>query len=137
VSSKSRLLGTDHLAAQLKISRKYLRRLLRSLPEYDDGVYTPYKWSVDELSKLSAKIRGRQNTAKRRAIVTSKGQLVIPAPIRDRYHIKKGTQVYIEEVENGILLKPITDESIERVCGILADQPLPDDIEKEPDRDLS
>ena len=138
MSSKSkRLLGTKDLADQLSISPRQLRRFLRSMPEYDDGVYTRYRWTTDELPKVSTEIRGRADRVpRRRAVVTSKGQLVIPAAIRDRYRIKKGTQVFIEEVENGILLKPISDLTIERVRGILADESLPERIEKEPDREL-
>lgn len=70
------------------------------------------------------------------ATVTSKGQFVLPAAIRRRYHIRKGTRIRIEEVDRGILLRPITDQSIEKVRGMFAGMGLPEDIEKEPDRDI-
>ena len=133
-----RVLGTKDLGAQLKMKEKQVRRHLRSMPQYDVGVYTRYEFAADELPSIAAAVAARtsQKTDKRKAIVTSKGQLVIPAAIRRRYHIKKGTEIHIEEVDNGILLRPITDQSIERVRGILAGMGLPDRIEKEPDRDI-
>lgn len=132
------VIRTKDLSAQLKLTQKHIRRILRSLPLYDDGVYTKYAWLKDdpELPKVSALIAARSKRRNRRGVVTSKGQLVIPAEIRRRYHIEKGTHVNIEELDNGILLRPINDESIERVRGILAGKGLPDRIEKEPDREI-
>lgn len=69
------------------------------------------------------------------ATVTSKGQFVIPAELRRRHHIRKGTRVRIEEVKEGILLRPITDEYIDSLCGILAGRGLPTEIEREADPD--
>lgn len=71
-----------------------------------------------------------------KTVVTSKGQLVIPAAIRRRYRIGKGTEIRIEEVPGGLLLRPVTEDAIDRVCGILAGKGLPDRIEKEPDREI-
>ncbi len=53
------------------------------------------------------------------SVVTAKGQVVIPSRIRKQYKIKKGTPVYFFEQEDGILLKPLTDDSIEKAKGIL------------------
>ena len=47
-----------------------------------------------------------------KAVVTVKGQVVIPSRLRRRFGIKKGTQVYLYEREGEIVLKPITDEYI-------------------------
>jgi len=131
---------TKDLAAQLKVTEKHIRRVLRSMPEYDDGIYTKYEWSKNDpmLSRItgSMKANSRRGLRSHKGVVTSKGQLVIPADIRRRYHIEKGTQVHIEEVDRGILLRPITDQSIERVRGILAGKGLPERIEKEPDREI-
>ena len=68
--------------------------------------------------------------------MTSKGQLVIPAEIRRRYRIKKGTEIRIEEVPGGLLLRPVTEDAIDRLCGSLAGEGFPDRIEKEPDREI-
>ncbi len=65
--------------------------------------------------------------------VTSKGQLVIPAELRRRHSIQSGTRVQFEEVEGGILIRPITKNYIAGIRGIAARPGLPVDIEREPD----
>lgn len=132
-------LGAKDLAAKLGKSQKRTRSLLRSLPKYDDGMYTYYHFAGQaELAAVQKQIQTRNlRKQHQHAIVTSKGQLVIPARIRRRYQIEKGTQVQIEETAQGILLRPLTYEAIEQVHGILADEDLPDRIEKEPDRDIT
>jgi len=39
-------------------------------------------------------------------VVTRKGQTTIPAKLRMKYHIKKGTRLEVIETEEGILFKP-------------------------------
>ncbi len=52
--------------------------------------------------------------------VTEKGQVVIPAEIRRKYNIKKGTRVVVTETEGrAILVKPIPDDPIEASKGAL------------------
>jgi AbrB family looped-hinge helix DNA binding protein len=51
--------------------------------------------------------------------VTTKGQLVIPAKLRRKYSIKKGTQVAFVEEENRLVLQPITPEFIRSLRGSL------------------
>ena len=51
-------------------------------------------------------------------MVTIKGQMVIPAKLRRRFGIKKGTQVFIYEKNGEIVIKPITDEYIESMVGM-------------------
>ena len=53
-----------------------------------------------------------------KAVVTVKGQVVIPARLRRRFGIKKGTQVYLYEREGEIILRPITDEYIRTMAGM-------------------
>jgi len=56
-----------------------------------------------------------------RATVTSKGQLVIPAELRRKSGIKKGTEVCFHEDELGrIILQPVTEEFIDRLTGSLS-----------------
>lgn len=43
-------------------------------------------------------------------VANSKGQVVIPAKIRRKLKIKKGTKLYIEEWGDELILKPITAE---------------------------
>jgi len=52
-------------------------------------------------------------------VVTTKGQVVIPAEIRRRLNIKKGTRLHIEEKEDGLVLKPVTPAYLDRVAGVL------------------
>jgi AbrB family looped-hinge helix DNA binding protein len=53
------------------------------------------------------------------AIVTSKGQIVIPSKIRRRLNIKRGTKLYIEEKGDELILKAVTPAYFERIAGIL------------------
>jgi AbrB family looped-hinge helix DNA binding protein len=53
-----------------------------------------------------------------RAVVTAKGQIVIPAKLRRKFGIKKGTQVYIYERNGEIAIKPITDDYIRNMAGM-------------------
>jgi AbrB family looped-hinge helix DNA binding protein len=51
---------------------------------------------------------------------TSKGQIVIPAEVRRRFGIKRGTRiaVRIDEEAEAIVLKPISHQFIESLRGI-------------------
>lgn len=51
--------------------------------------------------------------------VTIKGQVVIPAKIRARLGIKKGTQICFIEDEDGVFLKPLTKDYFESMAGSL------------------
>jgi AbrB family looped-hinge helix DNA binding protein len=51
---------------------------------------------------------------------TVKGQVIIPAPLRKKFNIKKGTRIAIVEGEgNVILIKPLPDDPIEASRGVL------------------
>ena len=51
--------------------------------------------------------------------VTVKGQVVIPAKIRYRLGIKKGSKFHVEERNGEIILRPLTKEYFQRMSGIL------------------
>ncbi|OGP30046.1 MAG: hypothetical protein A2038_14380 [Deltaproteobacteria bacterium GWA2_57_13] len=53
-----------------------------------------------------------------RSVVTVKGQVVIPSRLRRKFGIKKGTQVYLYERDGEIVIKPITDEYIQKMAGM-------------------
>ncbi len=55
--------------------------------------------------------------------VTSKGQLVIPARLRRRLGIRKGTRVVFEEDHGRLILQPITREFIRSLQGSLPSKP--------------
>lgn len=54
------------------------------------------------------------------AIVTTKGQIVIPSKIRHKLHIKKGTRLYIEERGDELVLKAVTSDYFAKVAGALS-----------------
>ena len=51
--------------------------------------------------------------------VTTKGQIVIPAKIRQKYGIGKGTKLSIEENGDELIVRPLTPQYLDRVAGIL------------------
>ena len=51
--------------------------------------------------------------------VTVKGQVVIPARLRHRLGIKKGTKLYVEERKGEIILRPLNREYFQKMSGIL------------------
>ena len=53
-----------------------------------------------------------------KAVVTVKGQVVIPSKLRRKFGIKKGTQVSVYEREGEIVIKPITDDYIRSMAGM-------------------
>jgi len=55
--------------------------------------------------------------------VTTKGQLVIPAKLRRKYAIRKGTHVAFVEEENRLVLQPLTPEFIRSLRGSLKGEP--------------
>jgi AbrB family looped-hinge helix DNA binding protein len=55
-------------------------------------------------------------------IVTSKGQVVIPAKYRKKFNIKKGTRLSLFERQGELIIEPITDEYIRAMSGITRTQ---------------
>jgi len=53
------------------------------------------------------------------AVITSKGQVVIPSFIRKRLGLKKGVRLCISEKGDKIILQPLTDDYFEKMAGIL------------------
>lgn len=53
-----------------------------------------------------------------RSVVTAKGRVVIPSRLRRKFGIKKGTRVYLYERDGEIVIKPITDEYIQKMAGM-------------------
>ena len=52
-------------------------------------------------------------------VVTTKGQIVIPAKIRRKHNIKRGTKLYIEERGDELILKAVTPAYFEKIAGVL------------------
>jgi AbrB family looped-hinge helix DNA binding protein len=57
------------------------------------------------------------------SVVTTKGQLVIPARLRRRFGIKKGTTVTFFEDGGRIIMQPVTAEFIRGLRGSLKEEP--------------
>ncbi len=57
------------------------------------------------------------------SFLTTKGQLVIPARLRRRFGIKKGTVVTFTEDEGRIIVQPVTREFIRGLRGSLRGEP--------------
>ena len=53
------------------------------------------------------------------AAVTTKGQIVIPAKLRQRLGIKKGTRLHVEERDGDIILRTLNREYFQKMSGIL------------------
>ena len=53
----------------------------------------------------------------------SKGQIVIPAALRKRYHIEPGTEMQILDYGGVIYLIPPVEDPIKAACGILPSEP--------------
>ncbi len=70
------------------------------------------------------------------AAVNAKGQIVIPAELRDRFDIKPGTQIAIVEEDGRLILQPVTDAFIRSMRGSFARLGMPPKLERDPDREL-
>ena len=57
------------------------------------------------------------------SVVTTKGQLVIPARLRQRFGIKKGTTISFLEEGGRIVVQPVTRQFIRGLRGSLKQQP--------------
>lgn len=50
---------------------------------------------------------------------TIKGQIVIPASLRRKYGIKKGTKIIVTDIGDAIILKPVTEQYLKNLQGSL------------------
>ena len=51
--------------------------------------------------------------------VTAKGQIVMPADLRQKYGIKNGTRIIVIDNGNSIVLKPMTEQYLKKLQGSL------------------
>jgi len=58
-----------------------------------------------------------------RTVISSKGQVIIPAEMRERYGLKKGTPATWTEEKGRLILTPITVQRIREIRGFLKPQP--------------
>lgn len=65
------------------------------------------------------------------AVVSSKGQIVIPSHLRKRYGMKEGTTILIQEEQGRLVLAPSNFDAILALGGSLRDLPIEEDLETE------
>ena len=65
------------------------------------------------------------------AMISSKGQIVIPANLRKRYRLKEGTTVVFQEERGRLILEPRNYEAIYALEGSLREYPLEASLEEE------
>lgn len=65
------------------------------------------------------------------AVISSKGQIVIPANLRKRYSLKEGMTVLFQEDQGRLMLVPSNYDAIFALGGSLGDYPLEEDLEEE------
>lgn len=65
------------------------------------------------------------------AVISSKGQIVIPANLRKRYGLKEGTTILFQEERGRIILEPNNYAEIYALQGSLREFPLEADLEEE------
>ncbi len=53
------------------------------------------------------------------SIVTVKGQIVVPAKIRKKFGIKKGTKIAFIEQNNKLIIQPLDKSYFESLAGML------------------
>jgi AbrB family looped-hinge helix DNA binding protein len=68
-------------------------------------------------------------------VASTKGQIVIPAPLRRKYGIKKGTRIAVSERKGKIVLDPVTEDYIRRLRGSLKGYDLVQGLMEERARD--
>ena len=64
------------------------------------------------------------------SVLTTKGQLLIPKRIRNKYGIKSGVKVVFEETDKGVLLTPMNEQYFKSFAGILKGGNLKEDMRK-------
>jgi AbrB family looped-hinge helix DNA binding protein len=65
------------------------------------------------------------------AVISSKGQIVIPANLRKRYGLNEGTTVVFQEDQGRLTLAASNYDAILSLGGTLRDFPIEEDLERE------
>jgi AbrB family looped-hinge helix DNA binding protein len=58
-----------------------------------------------------------------RTVISSKGQVVIPAEVRERLGLEKGTPATWTEEKGRLILTPITERLLDEIQGFLKPRP--------------
>ena len=65
------------------------------------------------------------------SIISSKGQIVIPAALRKRYRLKEGTTVVFQDERGRLVLEPENYDAIYALQGSLREFPLEASLDEE------
>ena len=65
------------------------------------------------------------------AVMSSKGQLVVPARLREELGLKAGVRVVFKKQGKGLLIEPGGYEAVMALCGKYAGLPLEEDLAEE------
>ena len=65
------------------------------------------------------------------AVISSKGQIVIPANLRKRYLLREGTTIVFQEERGRLVLEPNNFEAIYALQGSLREFPIEASLEEE------
>jgi AbrB family looped-hinge helix DNA binding protein len=65
------------------------------------------------------------------AVISSKGQIVIPANLRKRYRLREGTTIVFQEERGRLVLEPNNFEAIYALQGSLRAFPIEASLEEE------
>jgi AbrB family looped-hinge helix DNA binding protein len=68
--------------------------------------------------------------------LSSKGQLVLPKPIRTQLRLESGHQFRARVLDGKIILEPVEDDMIEQLHGIFAGSKMLDELEEEHRREV-
>ena len=75
------------------------------------------------------------------SVITTKGQIVIPKAIREKYKLKPGTKVFFEDTGAGVTLKHIDAAFIKSLRGMIpkkkGEKPMKDWWKKYKDEEIS
>lgn len=71
------------------------------------------------------------------SVLTSKGQLLIPKRLRNKYGIKPGVKVAFFESSSGVLIKPMDEDFFNQFVGMLKNEtPSPEEYKAWKKEDL-
>lgn len=63
------------------------------------------------------------------AVISSKGQIVIPSALRKRYRLNEGTTVVFQEESGRLILEPRNYEALFALRGTLSHLPLEEELQ--------
>jgi AbrB family looped-hinge helix DNA binding protein len=61
----------------------------------------------------------RKQKDKMETYANEKGQIALPAALRQKYGIKSGTRIIVTDIGNSIVLKPVTEQYLKTLQGSL------------------